>query len=60
LPLMSKTVDVIVELPPLADTVPGFASIVMRPTAAAPIATLTGLLLLLAPPDKAVIVAMPF
>jgi hypothetical protein len=45
----------------LADTVPGFASIVIRPTAAAPIATLTPPTpLALAPPDEALITAVPF
>jgi hypothetical protein len=71
LPLASATVAVIVDVPPLAETVVGFAVTVTPPTAAAPMAILTTFAAVVvvvplvvvvvapAPPDVAVIVAVP-
>lgn len=60
LPLESNTDAVIVELPPVADTVVGLAARAMFPTAAAPTAIFSAPLApTVAPPDAAIIVAVP-
>jgi hypothetical protein len=60
LPLVSSTLATIVDVPPLAETVPGLALIETLPTAAAPTAILIALVpLALAPPELATIVAVP-
>ena len=60
-PLISTTLAVIVEDPPPAEIVLGFAVSEMRPTAAVPTAILTAPFApVFAPPDEAVIVAVPF
>ncbi len=59
-PLMSRIVAVIVLSPPAAGTVEGLALMAIFDTAAAPTAILTALAAAtLAPPDEAVIVAVP-
>jgi hypothetical protein len=60
LPFTSNTLAVIVDWPPVAGTSVGFADMFTRPTAALPTRILTTLLLVTdAPPDRAVIVAVP-
>src|SRR5438094_1292932 len=59
LPLMSATDAVMADAPPREETVVGFALTTTRPTAAAPMAILIGALPLEAPPDVALIVAVP-
>jgi len=60
LPFTSKTLAVIVDDPPVAGTSDGFADNDTRPTAALPTRIFTTLLLVTdAPPDRAVIVAVP-
>ena len=61
LPLMSKTVAEMVELPPAAGISVGLADTITRPTAAVPTAILIALAAAtVTPPDDAVIVAVPF
>jgi hypothetical protein len=61
LPLMSNTLAVIVVDPPVFGTVAGLALTVTRPTAAVPTAILIAPWVPVeAPPDSAVIVAVPF
>jgi hypothetical protein len=61
LPLMSNTDAWIVEVPPCAGTTVGLALTETRPTAAVPTAIFTAFVpLALAPPEAAVIVAVPF
>ena len=61
LPLMSITVPAIVERPPVAGSSVGFAETRTLPTAAVPTATLAAFApLALAPPELAVMIAVPF
>jgi hypothetical protein len=61
LPFTSTTLAVIAEEPPVAGMIEGLAVRVMRPTAAEPTAILTAPFApVVAPPEEAVIVAVPF
>lgn len=60
LPLMSNTAAEITDDPPSAGINVGFALTATRPTAAVPTAIFTALVPVLAPPELAVIVALPF